>query len=279
MTKISKTNYYFETNGISKTIALLTDIHYYKKKDINKLNKVLESLKKDKFDFICIVGDFIDVGNVKDMDYFIDWLKKLANICKVVMSMGGHDIVRDKGVKEYYYNKELYDKIYSIENLYLLDNKDLVVDEIRFIGLTLPLDFYYKYKENTNYFKRFVNNTFDTFEDKYNILLCHTPIPLTTLDNYDDIKLLKNIQLVLCGHTHAGIVPKFLRPVMKGRGFFSPNNSHFLPKNSYGVINKEKFSIVISSGITKSSHTNPLPIVDIFFDKEITYVNLKRKFD
>lgn len=276
--RISKVNYYVETKNTSKKIALLTDLHYYKASDIKKLNKVYESLKVSQFDYICIAGDFIDVGNLRDIDVFINWLKKLATLKKVFVSIGGHDIVYDKKKKEYFYNDELYRKIKSINNLYLLDNDVYEDEEVRFIGLTLPLDFYYKYKENNNYFMRFVNNTFNTFDtDKYNVLLCHTPIPLTKINDYDDIKLLKTIDLVLSGHTHAGIMPKFLRGIMKGRGIFSPHKGGLFPKNSYGLIERKNFNIVISSGITKASHTNPLPFLDVFFDKEITFVNLKRR--
>lgn len=277
MTKISKVNYYVETGSISKRIILLTDIHYHSCKDIKKLNKVFDSLLDEKFDYICISGDIIDAGTINDMDDYINWLTKLAGLSKVMISLGGHDIVRSKKSSEYYYNNEFYTRIKGIKNVYLLDNEVYEEDDIRFIGITLPLDFYYKYNENTNYFKRYVNNTFNEFTDKYNILLCHTPIPLTNLENYDEIKLLNNVQLVLSGHMHGGIVPSFLRDKMKGRGIFSPHGRNMFPKNSYGLIKKGNTSIVISTGITKASNTNPFKFTDGLFDKEITIVNLKSK--
>ena len=279
MTKITRTDYYIENENISKTIALLTDIHYYKLSDMKKLNKIVDYLHNQQFDYICIVGDFIDVGPVKEIEPFITWVKELSRIKKVFISMGGHDIVRDRKTKEYYYNEELYNKLYGLDNVVLLDNKDYIEDGIRFIGLTLPLDFYYKYKENTNYFMRYVNNTFNTFEDdNYNILLCHTPLPLTKIKNYNDIRLMKNIPLVLSGHTHGGIVPKCLRRIMKGRGFFAPHKGQKFPKDCYGLISRENTEIVISTGITKASHSNTFRFLDRFFDSEVTFVNIKRKF-
>ena len=277
MSKISKINYYIETEDVNMRIALLTDLHYYSYKDIKKFNKITDSLKDEKVDLICIVGDFIDQGLIKDLDCFISWLKNLSTISKVIISIGGHDIVKKKKTKEYYYNEELYSKIKKIKNVVLLDNEDLVIDNVRFIGLTLPLDYYYKYRESLIYFKKYVNNNFDTYSDKYNILLCHTPIPLTKLKTYDDIKLLNNIQLVLSGHTHGGIVPKFLRGIMKGRGIFSPHHGGMFRKNSYGLVHRNKTDIVISTGITKASHCNPFRFMDGFFDREITFVNIKKK--
>ena len=279
MVKITRTDYYIENDNISKTIVLLTDVHYFKASDMKKLNKIVDYLSDKKFDYICLVGDFIDAGNLKDIDPFITWVKELARLKKVFISIGGHDIVKAKGIREYYYNQELYDKLKSVDNAVLLDNEDYVEDGIRFIGLTLPLDFYYKYKENTNYFMRFVNNTFESFEDSnYNILLCHTPLPLTRIKDYKDIRLMKNIPLVLSGHTHGGIVPKRLRGIMKGRGFFSPHKGKKFPKDSYGLVKRENTEIVISTGITKASHSNPYRFLDGLFDSEIVFVNIKRKF-
>ena len=126
---------------------------------------------------------------------------------------------------------------------------------------------------------RFVNNTFESFEDNnYNILLCHTPLPLTKIKSYKDVRLMKNIPLVLSGHTHGGIVPKKLRGIMKGRGFFAPHKGHKFPKNSYGLVKRENTEIVISTGITKASNSNPFKFLDGLFDSEIVFVNIKRKF-
>lgn len=276
MSKILKKTYKIETDNLDKKIILLTDIHYYQKKDIKKLNKILKTLKTMDFDYICISGDIIDIGHIQDMDLYINWLTELAKLSKVIVGLGGHDILRNRKHREYYYNEEFYNKLKKINNLHLLDNETYIDKKIRFIGLTMPVDFYYKYSENLNYFKRFVNNTFDTFEDKYNILLLHTPIPLTNLDKYDDIKLLQNIQLVLSGHTHGGIMPSFLRGVMKGIGIFSPHRKQYFPKNCYGLVKKENTNIIISTGITKASHVNSFHSLDFLFDREITIIELKK---
>lgn len=277
MSKINKVTYEIETDSINKKIVLLTDIHYYKKSDMNKLNKLYNYLNELDYDYLCISGDFIDVGNIREEHLIIEWINKLADKSKIIIGLGGHDIVKDMKVKQYYYNSSFFDKIDEIDNVYLLDNKDYVVDNIRFIGLTLPLDYYYKYNENTNYFKRFVNNTFDEFKDMYNILLCHTPIPFTSNIDYHDIKLLRNVNLVLSGHMHAGIVPLFLRKKMKGTGIFSPGKRGMFPQEAYGIYKKGNMDLVISSGVTKASHTNPLPILDKFFDIEVTEIYLKGK--
>ena len=48
----------------------------------------------------------------------------------------------------------------------------------------------------------------------------------------------KNIDLILCGHMHGGLVPKFMRHQDHGGGIVGPYAS-ILPKHSYGVIEDE----------------------------------------
>ena len=279
MKKISRVNYSITTDNINMRLLLLTDLHYYNRKDIKKFDSIIDDIKDEKLDCICVVGDFIDSADVDDIDLLVDWFKRLSNISKVVISLGGHDVVRKvKRRREYYYNEELFNKLKKIKNISILDNDELIIGEVRLIGLSLPLDYYYRYKESILYFKKFVNNTFDTFEDKkYNILLCHTPLPLTKIDNYDEVNLLKNIDLVLSGHTHAGIVPKCMRKIMKGRGIFSPHGEKMFQKNFYGLVKKNNTDIIISTGFTKASHCNPFRFLNGLFDKEINIIDLKKK--
>ena len=67
-------------------------------------------------------------------------------------------------------------------------------------------------------------------------------------DNYTskiskDAKYLKklNVNLVLCGHTHGGLVPRFLRVFMKHNGFISPDKKLF-PKKVYGKLKIDDIS-------------------------------------
>ena len=46
--------YNLNTN-LNKKIVLISDIHYSDKKDIKRLNVVLEKLRKIKIDYICII--------------------------------------------------------------------------------------------------------------------------------------------------------------------------------------------------------------------------------
>ena len=88
--KIQNKTYNIKSN-INKKIVLISDIHYSSKKDIKNLNIVLDRIKKINPDYICIPGDTIDKSEIKDSVQFINWLKKLTKISKVIVSIGNHE--------------------------------------------------------------------------------------------------------------------------------------------------------------------------------------------
>ena len=76
---------------------------------------------------------------------------------------------------------------------------------------------------------------------------------------------LKNIDLVLCGHMHGGLMPRFLRKIFKNSGIINPSKRLF-PKNVYGKLSKEDSTIIITSGITIVSHLNSFRFLKKFED-------------
>lgn len=235
-------SFYNIDNRFNKSIVLISDLHYESKSDIIILNKVLDNIKQLKPNYICIPGDIIDNSNIKDEKDFINWLKKLSNISKVIISLGNHEFRIKKSKEIYSLNSLLLNKIKKIKNIYLLDNENIIIDNINFIGLTIPMECY-KDKNKINEFCNCLNKI-KTYKKYYNILLCHSPI------NICNKEVLKNkdIDLVLCGHMHGGLVPKFIRKIFKHRGIIGPYKTLF-PKYAYGNIKINNTNIIISSGI------------------------------
>ncbi|MBQ9071860.1 MAG: metallophosphoesterase [Bacilli bacterium] len=259
---------YILKGSVNTNIVLISDIHYYNKKDIKHLNKVLERIKKIKPSYICISGDLTDISYIDDEKYLIDWLKKLSKICKVIISIGNHELYIRKEVNIYGINYTLFDKIEAIKNVYVLDNKSVILDGINFIGITLPIDYYYNAKKSIDddkYFKSIEGN-----KKYYNILLCHSPINI----NNSELLKEKNIDLVLCGHMHGGMVPRIFRKFIKNIGFISPEKTLF-PKIAYGHILKDNTNILISSGITVVSHINRFRLLKELFSSEIVDIKIK----
>lgn len=258
---INKT--YNINSKLNKTICLISDLHYCSKKDIDRLNYVLDNIKKLKPNYICIPGDIIHKSQVTNEDLFIKWLKKLSKISKVIISIGNHEFYIKGRKKVYELNKCFFEKVSNIDNLYLLDNKNIVIDNINFIGITIPIEYYFK-KDKLNNFEILLDKL-SISKKHYNILLCHSPINICNKHVLES----RNIDLILCGHMHGGIVPKFLRFIFKTNGIISPNKRLF-PKNAYGHFKICNTNIVITSGIKVIPHNQLTKL----FSPEVVKINL-----
>lgn len=257
--KILNKNYNID-NKLNKDIILISDIHYNDYTDLNRLNFILKEIKKHKPDYICIPGDIINKANIDNEKEFIEWLKKLSKITKVIISLGNHEFYVNKNKDIYNLNKELIKEIKDINNLYLLDNDNVIIDNINFIGITLPIEYY---KNNKLCYDEL--NKIKIYKKYYNILLCHSPLNICDKEILKD----KNIDLILCGHMHGGVLPNFLRKLFKNRGLISPTKGIF-PKCAYGYLKIENSNIIISSGI----RVLPFKLLNKLFRMEIVKIQI-----
>ena len=239
-------NYYQIYNGYNKKIALFADIHYSKNYQLKNLKKIIENVKNNNPDYICIPGDIIDDANIiydKKINYFIDFIKELSYISKVILSYGNHDELIIK--KQQYKNTtSFFKKINEIENVYFLDNENIVIDDINFIGYHKHHSLFKKH-ENMD-MKNDLENIKNKFvKNKYNILLSHSPINIL---NYN-----LNANLILSGHMHNGLV----LPIFKkgNNGIVGPYSS-FFPKKCRGIIKEKNTTLIITGGVKKISNSS-----------------------
>ena len=272
--KVSRFYYKVNDKKLNKRIVVLADIHYYSKKNIKKLNKVLNNSLKLNPDYFCIPGDMFDEKNIYDVDYFIEWLRKLSKIAPVIISIGNHEYY-DKERTNGILNTEVYRKVKKVKNVYVLDNDYKNIYGINFIGLSLPIKYYSEKKENDEDFLIDYANKNINFNIKkgYSILLSHTPIELSKEDVLKKLKCSKYVNLIISGHTHGGITPNVLKYFMNGTGFISPSKKLF-PKRTYGKFIINGINFIVSSGITKASHTNTFRFFDFLFSPEISIIDL-----
>ena len=256
--KIFNTTYNIESN-INKKIVLISDLHYFNKKNIFILNKVFDKIKIINPDYVCITGDIIDHSTVFDLDLLINWLIKLSSKYKTVVVIGNHEYYVNKKEKIFNLDNSFIEKLSNINNLYFLNNKNIIIDNINFIGLDLGKEYYINKTININ-----INNLIK--KGYYNILLCHSPINIDKIIN-------DNINLVLCGHMHGGLIPKCFRKIIKKAGIIDPNKKLF-PKYVYGLKRINKISIITTSGITVLSHFNLLRLFNFIYSSEIVIINL-----
>lgn len=275
MRKVIIDKYEINTTKLGKKLLIISDIHYCSKKDKEVLDLIWNNIKDNGYDFILIPGDFINNSKIDDEEIFLSFLTNLASVAPVVLSIGNHDIalgVHNK--KTYWCNDNLFNKIKSIKHVHLLDNDFYKKDGIRFIGLTLPLD-YYKYHENKNYFMRYTNNNFKSLpKTTYNILLCHSPRFFEDEKIMSEVPLLDNVSLIVSGHLHAGLVPRKMRKTFKGKGFVDPNHA-LVPKRCYGFHHMKDKKIAISSAVNKFPSNSSLGKLNRFYAIELMEINLK----
>ncbi len=188
------------SNKIQKNVSFIfiSDLHIGSNSE-KHLKKIINAIKKYKFDFILIGGDLIDSSSISPqlLNYFKDF------DCPIYFVTGNHE----------YYIKNSKDLISNLNqfNIQHISNKSIILDDINLIGIDDNLS-----KEKQ------INILHSNIKDnKYNLLLIHKPTV------WSDI--FQNTDLMLSGHTHNGqIFPfnYFVRIQFKFKyGLFNNNNS------------------------------------------------------
>lgn len=255
-----------------KRIILLSDIHYYTKEEAKTLNIIYDKLKTLKFNYICLSGDILDRAYTYDNVLLINWFIKISKLAPVIIALGNHDLLYKKpnipGCDEVFWKK-----VAKLDNVFLLRNNSICIDNINFIGIEMNQDYYYTHYEPDEPLIKHINNCFDNVDSNfYNVILYHSPIVISKNEVLNKIKISKNLDLILCGHTHGGITPEFLKPILRGRGIISPQST-FLFKYAYGHFKVNKTDIIVSSGVTKASFYNKFHALNPLFSKEITVID------
>ena len=170
----------------------------------------------------------------------------------VLISIGNHDVKYFDNFKwKYKYNEIWFERMNKLDNVYVLDNSFKVIGNYNFIGYTIPFDYYYNKERDTSYIENSISDILKlSKKNKYNILLCHSPIGIIKENIYDNYIKNSNINLILSGHTHGGLMMRF---IPGNSGLISPYKKLF-PKNVRGII-KRDIPIIISYGVMKLSKT------------------------
>lgn len=237
-------------------IAHIADIHFNKNISNKKLDKISNYINKIKADYVMITGDIIDdpkiINDKVKIKWLVSFLTSIAKNSKVIISLGNHDIINEEDYK-------FFNKINDLYNIYVLNNISYQDDFIYVGGLTLPTEYYYNItkRESVPVLIREINNNNSIIKklpkNKPKVLLIHSPI---RLNNHDVLDKIKDYDLILCGHTHGGMIPEFLGFLFKNMGIVAPNKDIF-PKIARGKleynINNKNITIIINSAITRLS--------------------------
>lgn len=260
-------------------IVQITDVHSIRNEI--SLEKIINKVKKEKPNMICVTGDLIDAEyyssqnnlyNNKEIkqieELTIKFMKDLKELADTYYIYGNHEMMLLDDPENNKFKTDL-------ENLgiKILNNKNEVLEiegeRINLIGIQDPATLYkdekYAYIDGVN--KDKVQVILDDLfleiseenKNNFTILLSHRPEYFELYDRY-------NIDLALTGHTHGGIIKL---PVIKG---IYAHPQGWLPKYSYGIYETNDFSMIINGGIGYSK----LPI-RIFNPPEICTITLEKE--
>lgn len=219
-------------------IVFISDLHNKEYGENNK--ELVQKISEQNPDFIAVGGDMVTRTFVND-DNMKNILTKLSEIAPVYCCLGNHE-------------RDIADKIDFKADITacgatLLDNKSTFFtskngQKVLIGGLS---DYPY-YEFNAPDYDTPEAHFWEQFKEQsgnyYSILLHHQPEYIT------DMVAESNVELVLCGHTHGGLV----RIPFVG-GVIAPNQGLF-PQYDKGEFDFDNSTMIISGGLGVS---NPVP--------------------
>lgn len=257
--------------SLNDKMCIISDIHHIKSCTDSFYNEVLLVLRKEKPKYILIPGDIIDHPDIiskEEIKYLITFLTNLSFLAKVIISKGNHELKKSSNSIN-----DLYAKLEDIDNLYILDNKSIVIDNYQFIGFSPSNKSYLKkYKDIrvSNFIEEFNKCNFKIEKNKTVILLSHSPKTIIK----SNIDLLNDVDFIICGHMHNGLVPKALENIFKDRGLFGPDYN-FFPKHCRGIFNvNKKTKLIVCKSLRVVTKDNLLyNLINRLYANNITIIN------
>lgn len=265
------------------TIIHLSDIHFNLHTKLRKLDKIREEIYKNNPDYVVITGDLLDepsiTKNKQKIKELLMFLTDISNFTKLLISIGNHDVWNNSDFK-------FFNNLNQINNIYVLNNQSYQDDYIYIAGFTLPQHYYYNItrEESMDTFLEAISEQKEMLNKLPlgipKVALIHSPVLVTKKES---LNLLKEYDVVLSGHTHNGMVPRFLEKVFpKNKGIISPSK-HLFPEVARGKMERNvynhKITLIISGGVTKlsSRSTRILDKLNFVYDISINKIIIEKR--
>lgn len=262
-----------ETNKLKKnyTFCVLADIHNTDAVSNKLWTRLIHEISSQNPDYIFIAGDIIQEADdlindkvKKGLEYL---LSEIQLIAPTFISLGNHDLKNGKVGNATDTLK--YFKSLETQKLFILDNETIELEEMTITGFSPRYESYYEKNEQSRikYFVEDLEKCLFAFnKDKYNIFLTHSPEIISEKESLELTKeILKNIDLVLCGHMHDGYIPKIIQKLglVKFDKGIRVNEGDSIKDTTIGIINKCRgkhivlnSTMIVTMGIRKLSHNN-----------------------
>lgn len=248
-------------------ICYFSDLH---QKRFGRDNSYLIRLIKDENpDYVLIGGDLLITypAAYNGVRNRYNWLEEICNLiarlselCPVYYVDGNHEQNLKTALNYAYLS--IYEKyIQSIQNsgAVIINNGYVELkNNIVLYGYIQPYEFYKKRSDATLDINHIKSELGHLQKSKYNVLLTHDPKSF-------DVYSAWGANLILCGHTHGGMIR------IRNKGLVSPSYKMF-PQYCYGMYHKLSSHMIVTAGL--NMHTipirwfNPAEIVTIKISEE-----------
>lgn len=193
-------------------ILIVGDIHYHENVDKEIFEMLLYHVVNSKPNYVVVPGDLIETSRFlnipREREYFEYIIKTIGEICPVIITPGNHEIANfdtklDRSDTEHII--KYFDGLNKYNNIYFLNNEQVKINNIMFLGFNPRLDYYFKYGKEEGkeiVMEDYLKSGLKMNQNDYNVLISHI-----NPDNYDDIE---KTDLAISGHWHDGYLIKKL---------------------------------------------------------------------
>lgn len=229
-----------QSKGKEIKAVFITDLHSNSYGENNQ--RLLNAIRTQKPDLILIGGDMFVKDPEPDMTTALSFVEQLVQFAPVYYANGNHE----KKVMDYWEeSKDAFETYKSqLEKLgvtYLVNDSSVITYKgrnIEIAGLDLELRDYRKIWHSTELTVKELKEKIPKRKSStdYRILLAHNP-------KYFDLYAKLDVELVLSGHVHGGIM---ILPVLGG--VIAPDLRLF-PKYDYGIFELGRTKMILSKGL------------------------------
>lgn len=248
--KIRTSKYEVRTAKLKSAVrvALVSDLHARKFDENN--DQLVERVAESEPDIICVGGDMLE-GHLKNEQFpdLLSLIERFADIAPVYYVPGNHDYsiygndVRQRDGEFIGYERLFDDVLVELNEAgaTFLESEHLDIEvkgqKLR-LGGFYPLASRTEYDTDETYNKRirFLEEYEDT--DAFKLMISHRPDSFVKNDAYKG----RDIDLVLCGHTHGGVLRlPLVGAIWTSEGFF--------PEHDMGEFDLDGMKMIITSGL------------------------------
>lgn len=265
-----------------KKIITISDLHFNPNITKSEIDDLILKINDKLPEYIFLLGDITTFNNLEDNKFkenILYFFKLLGSISKTYLVLGNNDFLKNPSEKLHYVNKDKIIDFYSNLNIKLLYNYVVQDNDLNIIGFNkLPIHYTYelkdifKLREEISEIVEKIKHLLDN--DKYTIFLTHSHLDILKLQ----LEFFKNIDLILAGHTHNGLVPNFLENIFpKNMGIYT--GGKLFQNNIRGMIKNDNQTIIVNGGITKISDSHSSTIKKLtksLYPGEFDLINIKR---